>query len=80
MGWATNDGDELMTRLILSRSARRRAAVAGFVFTSFRGLGTVNAGTELFSGGQAQINTAALAGPHRDQLPLNNEGIDFGTD
>lgn len=51
-----------------------------FMFTSFRGLGTVNTGTELLFGGQAQINNGALAGPHRDQLPLNNEEIDFGTD
>jgi Peptidase family M23 len=50
-----------------------------FVFSSFDGVGTVNTGPGLFAGRRAQINAATLAGPHRDQLPLNNQEIDLGT-
>jgi hypothetical protein len=52
-----------------------------FVFTQFTGQGVLDVkGLEgLFDKGMpAVIDRALLAGPHRNQLPLNNQVVDFG--
>jgi murein DD-endopeptidase MepM/ murein hydrolase activator NlpD len=52
-----------------------------YVFTRFTGDGVVQESTEedMFAKGTpATIDRAALAGPHRNQLPLNNQVVDFG--
>jgi hypothetical protein len=48
-----------------------------FVFTSFTGQGRVTDEQPLFTGGTATIDTEALAGPHKDQLPLLDQVVSF---
>jgi hypothetical protein len=48
-----------------------------FVFTSFTGEGVVTDEAPLFVGDAAPVDRSALAGPHRRQLPLNDELIRF---
>jgi hypothetical protein len=48
-----------------------------YVFTSFEGQGVLRDEKPLFTGGEVNIDKSALAGPHRNQLPLNNEVVSF---
>ena len=48
-----------------------------YVFNSFTGVGRVTDEQPLFTGGVSNIDAAALAGPHQNQLPLNLEVISF---
>jgi hypothetical protein len=48
-----------------------------YVFTSFTGRGIVKDKEPLLTGGQAVVDENALAGPHKNQLPLNDELVSF---
>jgi hypothetical protein len=48
-----------------------------YVFTSFVGDGVVTSEAPLWDGAAAPIDTRALAGPHVNQLPLNDQLITF---
>jgi hypothetical protein len=48
-----------------------------YVFTSFTGQGIVKDKEPLLTGGQAVVDENALAGPHKNQLPLNDELVSF---
>ncbi len=48
-----------------------------YTFTSFRGAGVLTNPDAVFTGRPGSIAATALAGVHRDQLPLNNEVLDF---
>jgi murein DD-endopeptidase MepM/ murein hydrolase activator NlpD len=48
-----------------------------FVFTDFSGAGVVADEDALFRGDPTPLDRAALAGPHRNELPLNGEVVDF---
>jgi hypothetical protein len=48
-----------------------------YVFTSFEGQGVLRDEKPLFTGGEVNINESALAGPHKNQLPLNDEVVSF---
>ena len=48
-----------------------------YVFTSFTGAGRITDEDPLFKGGKVNIDPKALSGPHKNQLPLNLEVIDF---
>ena len=48
-----------------------------YVFTSFTGQGIVKDTEPLLTGGQAVVDESALAGPHKNQLPLNDELVSF---
>lgn len=52
-----------------------------YVFTRFTGQGVVADASEeaMFTkGAPAQVDRTAMAGPHTNQLPLNNQLVDFG--
>lgn len=49
-----------------------------FTFKSFKGQGVVEDEAPVFAGDPAPINRNRFAGPHRDQLPLNDQLIDLG--
>ena len=49
-----------------------------FTFESFKGQGVVENEAPVFAGDPAPINRSRFAGPHRDQLPLNDQLIDLG--
>jgi hypothetical protein len=42
-----------------------------YVFTSFEGQGVLTDEKPLFKGGAVDIDKGGLAGPHKNQLPLN---------
>jgi hypothetical protein len=48
-----------------------------YVFTSFEGQGVLRDEKPLSTGGEVNIDKNALAGPHKNQLPLNNEVVSF---
>lgn len=49
-----------------------------YVFTRFTGRGVADESEDFFTTGKpAQIDASRLAGPHKDQLPLNNQVVDF---
>ena len=49
-----------------------------YEFKAFRGAGRVEPDDALFAkGGPAAIDAGWFAGPHKDELPLNNEVVDF---
>jgi len=48
-----------------------------YEFTSFEGQGVANSLDPMMVAKAAQIDGAALAGPHSNQLPLNLEVISF---
>jgi murein DD-endopeptidase MepM/ murein hydrolase activator NlpD len=48
-----------------------------YVFTSFTGQGRITDEKPLFSGGVVPIDPKALAGPRRNQLPLDLEIVSF---
>ena len=48
-----------------------------YVFTSFTGQGIVKDTEPLLTGGQAVLDESALAGPHKNQLPLVDELVSF---
>jgi hypothetical protein len=48
-----------------------------YVFTSFEGQGVLRDEKPLFTGGEVNIDKSALAGPHKNQLPLNDEVVSF---
>jgi Peptidase family M23 len=48
-----------------------------YAFTSFEGEGVVTSEAPLFTNGVVNIDATALAGPHKDQLPLNLEVVSF---
>ena len=48
-----------------------------YVFTSFTGAGRITDEDPLFKGGIVNIDKGALSGPHKNQLPLNLEVVDF---
>ena len=49
-----------------------------FTFRAFRGQGVVTSEAPMFRGEPAPIDRGALAGPHRDQMPLADQLVDFG--
>jgi hypothetical protein len=48
-----------------------------FVFTSFEGQGALRDEKPLFAGKEVIIDKSALAGAHKNQLPLNDEVVSF---
>jgi hypothetical protein len=48
-----------------------------FVFTSFKGQGALRDEKLLFAGREVNIDKSALAGAHKNQLPLNDEVVSF---
>ena len=48
-----------------------------YAFTSFTGQGRITDEQPLFTGGVSNVDPAALAGPHKNQLPLNLEVVSF---
>jgi hypothetical protein len=48
-----------------------------YVFTSFTGQGMLKDEKPLFSGGQVDVDESALAGSHKNQLPLNDQVLSF---
>jgi hypothetical protein len=48
-----------------------------YVFTSFTGQGIVKDKEPLATGGRVEVDEKALAGPHKNQLPLNDEVVSF---
>jgi murein DD-endopeptidase MepM/ murein hydrolase activator NlpD len=48
-----------------------------FVFTSFTGQGIVKDKEPLATGGPVVVDEKALAGPHKNQLPLNDQVVSF---
>ena len=48
-----------------------------YVFTGFTGQGRVTDEQPLWTGGAVTIDKDALAGPHKDQLPLANQVVSF---
>jgi peptidase M23-like protein len=48
-----------------------------FVFTSFKGQGALRDEKPLFAGREVNIDKGALAGAHKNQLPLNDEVVSF---
>jgi hypothetical protein len=48
-----------------------------YAFTSFAGQGVIRDEKPLFTDGTVEIDTGALAGQHKDQLPLNLEVVSF---
>ncbi len=48
-----------------------------YAFTAFEGEGVVREEAPLFTDGVVNIDASALAGPHKDQLPLNLEVVSF---
>jgi murein DD-endopeptidase MepM/ murein hydrolase activator NlpD len=48
-----------------------------YVFTSFIGQGMLKDEKPLFTGGQVDVDERALAGPHKNQLPLNDQVLSF---
>jgi hypothetical protein len=48
-----------------------------YVFTSFTGAGRLTDEGNLWKGGVSELDKAALAGPHQNQLPLNLEVVSF---
>ena len=48
-----------------------------FVFTRFSSTGTVTDEDALVAGGDARIDATRLAGSHENQLPLNDQVVDF---
>ena len=52
-----------------------------FVFTHFTGIGVVDSASQAAvfgKGAAAIIDRSALTGPHRNQMPLNDQVVDFG--
>jgi Peptidase family M23 len=48
-----------------------------YVFTSFSGQGMLKDEKPLFTGGQVDVDESVLAGPHKKQLPLNDQVVSF---
>jgi hypothetical protein len=48
-----------------------------YVFTKFTGQGVVTNEDPVYKGDLAPIDSAAMAGPHQNQLPLNNQIVSF---
>jgi hypothetical protein len=48
-----------------------------YTFTAFEGEGVISQEAPLFTNGVVTIDRNALAGPHKDQLPLNLEVVNF---
>jgi len=48
-----------------------------YVFTSFTGQGMLKDEKPLFTGGQVDVEESTLAGPHKNQLPLNDQVLSF---
>lgn len=48
-----------------------------YVFTAFTGQGMLTDERPLFMGGKVSVEEHALAGPHSDQLPLNDQVVSF---
>jgi hypothetical protein len=48
-----------------------------YTFTAFEGEGVISQEAPLFTNGVVTIDKNALAGPHKDQLPLNLEVVNF---
>jgi murein DD-endopeptidase MepM/ murein hydrolase activator NlpD len=48
-----------------------------YVFTKFTGQGVVTNEDPVYKGDLAPIDSAAMAGPHQNQLPLNNQVVSF---
>ena len=48
-----------------------------YVFTAFTGKGMLRDEKPLFTGGKVDVDEHALAGPHRHQLPLNDQVVTF---
>ena len=48
-----------------------------FVFTHFTSTGMLTNEDEIIKGGVAKIDASRLAGEHKDELPLNDEVVDF---
>jgi hypothetical protein len=48
-----------------------------YVFTSFVGEGVVTNEAPLWDGGAVPIDRGVLGGPHRDELPLNDQLVAF---
>jgi hypothetical protein len=48
-----------------------------YAFTSFQGDGVITDEAPLFTNGVVNIDKTALAGPHKNQLPLNLEVVSF---
>jgi Peptidase family M23 len=48
-----------------------------FVFNGFTGQGLIHDEQPLFTGGAVTVDKAALAGPHKDQMPLADQVVSF---
>lgn len=48
-----------------------------YVFTGFEGQGVLRDDKPLSTGGAVNVDTSALAGTHKNQLPLNNQVVRF---
>jgi hypothetical protein len=48
-----------------------------YAFTAFTGQGRITGEQPLFTGGVSNVDPAELAGPHKNQLPLNLEVVSF---
>ncbi|MGH2901247.1 MAG: M23 family peptidase, partial [Solirubrobacteraceae bacterium] len=62
---------------VMSSPSPLRSNGLPYTFTSFRAEGVLTNPDAVFTGGRASIDASALAGSHRDQLPLADEILDF---
>jgi len=62
---------------VMSSPSPLRSNGLPYTLTSFRGAGVLTNPDAVFTGRPGSIAATALAGVHGDQLPLNNEVLDF---
>jgi hypothetical protein len=83
LGYLGNSGGTLRPHLQFHVTDSVSPVVANglpFVFTAFTGEGVLpvdDMDAVLFEGEAATIDRATLAGPHKNQLPLNNQIVEF---